>query len=36
MRIDMHQPEMFTAIFESLVLGVKSGAKAETLFEVFS
>ena len=25
----------FTAIFESLVLGVKSGAKAETLFEVF-
>ena len=25
----------FTAIFESLVLGVKSGASAETLFEVF-
>lgn len=26
----------FTAIFESLVLGVKAGAKAETLYEVFS
>jgi len=26
----------FTAIFESLVLGVKSGVKAETLYEVFS
>jgi 3-hydroxyisobutyrate dehydrogenase-like beta-hydroxyacid dehydrogenase len=25
----------FTAIFESLVLGVKAGVKAETLFEVF-
>ena len=25
----------FTAIFESLVLGVKSGVKAETLYEVF-
>jgi len=25
----------FTAIFESLVLGVKAGAKAETLYEVF-
>ncbi|MFQ5751580.1 MAG: NAD(P)-dependent oxidoreductase, partial [bacterium] len=26
----------FTAIFESLVLGVKAGVKAETLYEVFS
>lgn len=26
----------FTAIFESLVLGVKAGAKAEVLYEVFS
>jgi 3-hydroxyisobutyrate dehydrogenase-like beta-hydroxyacid dehydrogenase len=25
----------FTAIFESLVLGVKAGVKAETLYEVF-